>query len=174
MIRKEDLCQVGQFARPHGIKGELPLVTDYDLFGETEHPYIVCEMDGIPVPFYIESYRPKGRSTILVKLEQVDGIAAAKRLVNRAVYYPQAAIRHRPEKDAGWHQFTGYMLEDGRKGEIGRVTDVDDTTLNVLFRVDCNGKEILAPVAEELICFVDRKAKRIVVSLPDGLQDIEK
>ncbi|MDR2763620.1 MAG: ribosome maturation factor RimM [Tannerella sp.] len=172
MIRKEDLFQIGQFAKPHGIKGELSLVTDYDVFDQTDHPYLVCEMDGIPVPFYIESYRPKGRSVILVKLEHVADLASAKNFVNRPVYYPLAAMKHESEKEAGWHQFKEYILEDEQKREIGRVTDVDETTLNVLLRVDCSGKEILVPVREELICSVDRTGKRMVVSLPDGLLDL--
>jgi 16S rRNA processing protein RimM len=172
MIHREELFHIGQFAGLHGIKGELSLVTEEDVFDETDHPYIVCEMDGIPVPFYIESHRPKGHSVILVKLERIDSPAAARRFVNRPVYYPSAAATNSPEKDTGWRRFRGYVLEDERKGEIGRVTEVDETTLNVLFRVDCGGKEILVPAAEELIGAVDRAAKRLVVSLPDGLLDI--
>jgi 16S rRNA processing protein RimM len=172
MIHREDLFQIGQFAKPHGIKGELSLVTDYDAFNQTNSPYLVCEMDGIPVPFYIESHRPKGHSVILVKLEHVDDLTEAKRFVNRPVYCPPATVNNRSGKDAGWSQFRGYILEDERKEEIGRVTDVDATTLNVLLHVDCSGKEILVPVAEELICSVDRTEKRMVVSLPDGLLDI--
>ncbi|MDR2138748.1 MAG: ribosome maturation factor RimM [Tannerella sp.] len=172
MIRKEDLFQIGHFAKPHGIKGELSLVTDYEVFERTDHPYLICEMDGIPVPFYIESYRPKGPSVILVKLEHVDDPAAARRFVNRPVYCPQAVLKNEPEKNVNWRQFKGYILEDERKGKIGRVTDVDETTLNVLFYVDCSGQEMLVPVAEELVCLVDRTAQRMVVSLPNGLSDL--
>ncbi|MDR3261028.1 MAG: ribosome maturation factor RimM [Tannerella sp.] len=172
MIRKEDFFQIGRFARPHGVKGELSLVTDYDVFGELEEPYLVCEMDGILVPFYIESYRPKGRSVILVKLEQVDDSVSARYFTNREVYYPLAACKKRPEGKMTWNHFAGYILEDAVQGEIGTVTDVDATTLNVLFRVNYQGRELLAPVAEELICFIDREEKRIVVSLPEGLLEI--
>ncbi|MDR1455205.1 MAG: ribosome maturation factor RimM [Tannerella sp.] len=172
MICKEDLFQIGQFAGLHGIRGELSLRTEYDVLDGMDSPYLVCEMDGIPVPFYIENCRPKGRSVILVKLERVDDPAAARRFVNRPVYYPLSAMKNVPEKDAGWRRFRGYILEDIQKKVTGRVTEVDETTLNVLFRVDCGGKEILVPMAEELICSVDRAAKRMVVSLPDGLLDL--
>ena len=47
MIRQEEVFKIGQFAKPHGIKGELSLLTQCDLFEETDEPYIVCEMDGI-------------------------------------------------------------------------------------------------------------------------------
>ena len=54
MIKKEDVFKIGQFAKPHGIKGEIALVTNSDVFDDSDDPYIVCEMDGILVPFFIE------------------------------------------------------------------------------------------------------------------------
>ena len=59
MIRKEEVFKIGQFAKPHGIKGEISLVTNCDLFDDVEDPCIICEMDGILVPFFIEEYRYK-------------------------------------------------------------------------------------------------------------------
>jgi 16S rRNA processing protein RimM len=172
MIRKEDLFQIGQFAKPHGVKGELSLTTDYDVFDAMEDPYVVCEMEGILVPFYIESCRPKGRSALLVKLEQVDDNLSAKLFTNRTVYCPLAAWKEKPEEEITWKHFSGYMLEGEQQGEIGTVKEVDTTTINALFRVDYQGKEILLPVAEELVCFIDQAGKRIVLSLPEGILDI--
>ena len=59
MIKKEDVFKIGQFAKPHGIKGEIALVTNSDVFDDSDDPYIICEMDGILVPFFIEEYRYK-------------------------------------------------------------------------------------------------------------------
>ena len=72
MIRQEEVFKIGQFAKPHGIKGELSLLTQCDLFEETDEPYIVCEMDGILVPFFVEEYRYKSDSVMLLKLEDVN------------------------------------------------------------------------------------------------------
>ena len=52
MIKKEDVFKIGQFAKPHGIKGEIALVTNSDVFDDSDDPYIICEMDGILVPFF--------------------------------------------------------------------------------------------------------------------------
>lgn len=71
MIRKEEVFKIGQFAKPHGIKGEISLVTNCDLFDDVEDPCIVCEVDGILVPFFIEDYRYKADTVMLVKLENV-------------------------------------------------------------------------------------------------------
>jgi 16S rRNA processing protein RimM len=173
MIRKEDLFQIGQFTKPHGIKGELALATAYEeLLDGGECPFLVCEMEGIPVPFHIESCRPKGRSGLLIKLEQIEDDISAKRFINRPVYVPRTARMDDMDENTTWSRFNGYMLEDERMGVIGRVTDVDETTINVLFTVDYLGKELLAPVAGELIRSVDRTNRRLVVSLPDGLLEM--
>lgn len=55
MIKKEDVFKIGQFAKPHGIKGEIALVTNSDVFEDSDDPYIICEMDGILVPFSLRS-----------------------------------------------------------------------------------------------------------------------
>ena len=53
MIREEEVFKIGQFAKPHGIKGELSLVTNSDVLEDAEDPYIVCEMDS----WYRSSWR---------------------------------------------------------------------------------------------------------------------
>ena len=60
MIREGEVFKIGQFAKPHGIKGELSLVTNSDVLEDAEDPYIVCEMDGILVPFFVEDFRYTG------------------------------------------------------------------------------------------------------------------
>ena len=55
MIRKEELFKIGKFTKPHGVKGEITLLTQYEGLETMDEPYIVCEMDGIFVPFFVES-----------------------------------------------------------------------------------------------------------------------
>ena len=83
MIKKEDVFKIGQFAKPHGIKGEITLLTTSDVFDDSDDPFIVCEFEGILVPFFIEEYRYKSDSSILVKLENVN---SEYRLVNLVIW----------------------------------------------------------------------------------------
>jgi ribosome maturation factor rimM len=155
----------------------LVMTSPYDgLFEGTDAPpYIICDMDGILVPFFIESYRPRGAASLLVKLEYVDDERAARRFVHRTVYYP---IDRLPENDSegaddpAWECFVGYQLTDAAGREVGRVTAVDASTANVLFRVDREGHELLIPVASEVMHGVDHAARRIAVAVPEGLLDL--
>ena len=153
MIREEEVFKIGQFAKPHGIKGELSLVTNSDVLEDAEDPYIVCEMDGILVPFFVEDFRYKTDTVVLVKLEDVN---SEEDLVG----------------DMTWDSFIGYTVTDVQKGYLGEITDVDETTINVLLRVDHKGEELLIPAVEELITEADHEARSLTVSLPEGLIDL--
>ena len=172
MIRKEETKRIGFFARPHGIKGELSLVTDYDLFEEKNESYVFCEMDGIMVPFFVESYRYKSNTTILVKLDGVDNEISAKQFVNREVFYPANCLKEPTTDDSDWKHFTGYMLEGKEHGELGVITFVDETTINTLFTVEYREKELLVPIADELIDSIDHEGRRIVLLLPEGIIEL--
>ena len=71
MIARESLIEIGRFAKPHGINGELTATIDYEGLETTELKCIFCEIDGIPVPFFVESERQKGVSVLLT----IDGIS---------------------------------------------------------------------------------------------------
>ncbi len=173
MIREDEVFKIGQFAKPHGIKGELSLVTSSDVLEDAEDPYIVCEMDGILVPFFVEDYRYKTDTVILVKLEDVDSEEEARMFVNKEVFYPLDAVDE--SELAGnmtWDGLIGFRVHDEHKGDLGVVTGVDETTINVLLRVEHEGEELLVPAAEELIKEVDWESRVLKVSLPEGLLDL--
>ncbi len=173
MIREDEVFKIGQFAKPHGIKGELSLVTNSDVLEDAEDPYIVCKMDGILVPFFIEDFRFKTDTVILVKLEDVDTEEDARMFVNKEVFYPLDAVDEEAlVGNMTWDGFIGYAVTDTHKGYLGEITDVDENTINVLLRVDHEGKELLIPAVEEFILAVDHEARGLTVSLPEGLIDL--
>lgn len=173
MIKKEDVFKIGQFAKPHGIKGEIALITNSDVFDESDDPYIVCEIDGILVPFFIEEYRYKTDTTVLLKLENVDSEADVREFVNREVFYPLDAVEGDDlVGDMTWDSFIGYTVTDEKQGDLGTITDVDESTINVLLQIDYKGEELLLPAVEELITDVDHQKKHLTVAVPDGLLDL--
>ncbi len=174
MIRQEEVFKIGQFAKPHGIKGELALATTSDVFDDSDDPYVVVEIDGILVPFFIETYRYKSDTTVLVKLEKIDTEEAAREFTGRDVYYPLDQVGEDSDLigDITWDSLVGYTVSDPRYGDLGQITDVDETTLNVLLKIDREGEEWLLPAADELITEADHAGKRLTVSLPEGLLDL--
>ncbi|MBR1541393.1 MAG: 16S rRNA processing protein RimM [Bacteroidaceae bacterium] len=169
MIKEEEVYKIGIINKPHGIHGELSFTFDDDIFDRVDADYIVCLMDGILVPFFIESYRFRSDSSALIKLEGVDNEQQARRFTNTEVFFPKKHAEGTEDEDLTWAYFTGFIIKDVKEGKIGKVTDVDDSTINTLFVVDRDGKELLIPAQEDFIVNLDREARIITMDLPSGL-----
>ena len=96
MIKKEEVYKIGLFNKPHGIHGELQFTFTDDIFDRVDCDYLICLLDGIFVPFFIEEYRFRSDSTALVKLEGVDSAERARMFTNIEVYFP---VKHAEEAE---------------------------------------------------------------------------
>jgi 16S rRNA processing protein RimM len=173
MIRKNDVFPIGKLYKPHGISGEITFAFTSDVFDRTESSYWILDMDGILVPFFVESYRFKSGETALVKFEGIDSEQKAKELSNKEVYYPVKFADKEAEQVDSWDFYIGFSVYDEKAGYIGEITEVDDSTANVLFTLVHDGREILMPVAEEFFTEIDLENREMHVTLPEGLIDLE-
>ncbi len=169
MIKKEDVYKIGIFNKPHGIHGELSFTFTDDIFDRVEAEYLICLIDGILVPFFLEEYRFRSDTTALVKLEGVDTAERARMFTNTEVYFPvKHAEGHEPE-ELSWDFFVDFRMEEMHHGKLGEIVYVDTSTINTLFTVAYQGEEILIPAQEDFIVDIDRKHKVITMDLPEGL-----
>jgi len=173
MIVREDLIKIGRFNKPHGIKGELSFAFTDDSFDENECPFLICELDGIFVPFKMEEYRFKSDSSALIKLKGVDSGEKAKTFSNLDVYFPKQHLKSDTEQDNyTWDYFIGFTLLDAEANSVGQIIDVDETTINVLFIVEHKKSEILIPVSEEIVLEINQEEKTIQLELPEGILEL--
>ena len=172
MIKQDEVYRIGIINKPHGVHGELLFTFDDDIFDQVDADYIVCLMDGILVPFFFESYRFRSDSTALIKLEGIDTEQQARRMTNMEVYFPKEHAEKLDDNELTWNYFVGFLIKDINKGEIGKVTDVDDSTINTLFVVDHKGNEVLIPAQEDFMVDLNRKKKVITMHLPEGLLEL--
>jgi 16S rRNA processing protein RimM len=172
MITKDEIIEIGKFQKTHALKGELNALLDVDEDYAADGNPLIVEMDGIFVPFYAESVRPKGSESCLVKLKDVDSQELAQQFVNKNIYALRSELVNYYDvpEDEIVADFVGFKIVDRHIGEVGTVADIDDTTANVLFVVNRpDGSTVLIPVADEFIESIDTDAKLIYTSLPDGL-----
>ena len=152
MIRPEEVYCIGKFTRTHGVQGEMAMSFTDDVFDRTDCPYLVCSMDGILVPFFIEEYRFKSDSVALIKFERIDTNEAASIFTNKEVYFPKSYAEQDENSEYSWQYFIGFRTEDIQHGYLGELVDVDESTVNTLFVVErLDGGEILIPAQETFI-----------------------
>ena len=83
MIKREEVYKIGTFNKPHGLGGELLFTFSDDVFERTACEYIICLIDGILVPFFIEDIRYRSDFSAFVKLEGVDSVEQAQVFAER-------------------------------------------------------------------------------------------
>ena len=89
MIKREDVYKIGKLGKAHGVKGEISFLFDDDVFDRTDADYLILDMDGILVPFFIEEYRFKTDDNALMKFEGIDTQERARELTGCEVYFPR-------------------------------------------------------------------------------------
>ena len=174
MIKQEDVYKIGKLGKPHGVKGEINFIFDDDVFDRTDAEYLVIEIEGIMIPFYMEEYRFHGNETALIKFCDIDTQEQAKELTGHDVFFPRAQA----DADKGTvslAQMHGLTLIDAISDKpIGTIYRVDDSTPNILFEVNtADGHTALIPANEHLIEKIDMDKREIRMNLPDGILDLE-
>lgn len=170
MIKREDLVKIGQFKKPHGVKGEITFTFANDSFEDSECPFFICEIDGILVPFRIEDYRFTSGSAGMVRLKNLSSDNKVRFLSNKNIYFPKKHFVADASGDSGtWDYFIGFTLIDKYHGKTGLIADVDESTPNTLFIVETGTHEILIPATDEIITFFDGEKRELHVVLPEGL-----
>ncbi|MDR2145006.1 MAG: 16S rRNA processing protein RimM [Tannerella sp.] len=170
MIEKKDLRAVGRFTKPHGVKGEITLVTDFELPDSEEDTFIIVELDGVFVPFFMESWRTKNAGSVLVKFENMDSEREVKIFAGKSAYLLASMVEIDDENAVNQRDFTGFSITDSQRQWQGEVIDYDDSTANCLLKVMAEGRELIIPTA--FISRMDAEKRELEVSLPDGLLEI--
>lgn len=171
MIKKEEVFKIGVFNKPHGVKGELSFSFIDDIFDRVDCEYLICLLDGILVPFFMEEYRFRSDATALMKLERVDTAEQARKFTNVEVYFPIKYVENDDSENIPtWNYFVGFKVQDIHIGVLGQIVAVDDSTMNVLFVIErMDGEEILLPAHEEFIVRIEKKKREVIVEIPEGL-----
>ena len=159
MIKKEDVYKIGRIGKPHGVHGEVQMQYSDDVFDVVDANYLLLNVDGILVPFFMEEYRFRSDEIVLIKFCDIN---------------TEAQLAEEGTNELSWAQIVGYSLIDNTtKKDVGTIVAVDETTVNTLFEVNSpEGDELLIPASNELITAINSEEKTITINIPEGLLDL--
>ena len=165
MIKEEEVYRIGRLGKAHGVKGEVSFQFDDDIFDRVDCDYLVLDVDGILVPFFIEEYRFRSDSVALVKFEDIDTQQRAQELTGCDVYFPRSLADE--DDSPSLTMLVGFDIVEANGGTtVGRIAAIDDSTANLLFELE-DGR--LIPANDDLIEDIDTQQQKITMSLPEGL-----
>lgn len=166
MIKREDVFKIGRLGKPHGIKGEVFFQFEDDIFDRVESDYLILDMDGILVPFFMEEYRFRSDYVALVKFQRIDSQERAAELTGSDVYFPRDIAQEEDELPT-LEMLVDFDIINAETGEtIGSIASVDKQTVNILFEL-YDGR--LIPASDDLIKNIDINNETITMTIPEGL-----
>jgi len=166
MIKDCDVYKIGRIGKPHGVKGEVQVQIDDDVFDRVDAEYLVLRIDGILVPFFMEEYRFKSDDIALVKFCDIDSQEKVRELTGCEVLFPRS-LAEAEEHDLTYAELVGYSVVDAIYNKVlGKIAFVDDATENILFELEDG---ILLPAPDELIVEIDQEKRVITMNVPEGL-----
>ena len=181
MITRDQLIEVGHFNKAHGVNGEInaAMLIDVDLVPQLS--CLVCDMDGIFVPFFVEGFRHKGVASLLLSIDGFNSERDVAALVGKDIFALKRDYDELVQDNAGddgycdelpLDYFIGFTMTD-HDLRVGEIVDVDDATDNVLFVVrGDDGSTLTVPAVDDLIASVDLESQVIDMDLPEGLLTI--
>jgi 16S rRNA processing protein RimM len=169
-MRKDECFYLGKIAKKFSFKGEVLVYLDTDepeLYEDMESVFV--EFNKNLIPYFIESSSLHKNDFLRVQFEDVDSEEEADQLIGCAVYLPLSMLPKLEGNQFYFHEVIGFEIEDKRLGVFGIIQSINDTTAQPLFEVLNGEVELLIPMIDQFLVEIDRKNKKVVMDLPEGL-----
>lgn len=176
-----DCASVARVRRPHGVRGELvveALTDEPDAILAPGRRVFQGTHDGAlwldprtrqPRELRVTGLRPF-KEGWLVTFDAIGDRTEAERWNGRHLLIPTEELSTPAEGEVFAHELVGMLLVDADSGrELGEVVEFYEVPQGLLLEFRTPGGLASLPFVEEFVQDVDREARRITVSLPDGL-----
>lgn len=167
------MAAVGRIARAHGNRGQVIVNLDTDFPEERFRPgaELFVRRAGAVEPLMLTAVRFQGERPV-VSVAGVETMDAAERLAGLELRVPVERLAALPIGTYYRHDLIGCRVETVSGEPVGVVESVEGTLAGSRLVVRAPAGEILIPLAAEICTAIDVAARRIVVSAPEGLLDL--
>lgn len=169
----DDLLLVGRVARAHGNRGQVIVNPDTDFADErftVGHVLLVGPPDRAEPREIREVRFQQGRP--IIGFHGVDSMNDAEALAGSELWMPAGAIAPLPEGTYYRHDLIGCEVIDTNGAALGTVRVVEGTLDRSYLVVTGEAGDVMIPMVEEFCMNVDLATRRITVSIPEGLIEL--
>ena len=107
----DDLQQVAQVLKSNGTDGELVMgfreIAPEDI--NLKEPVFIV-FDGLPVPFFIESFTKRGNSKALVRLTDICSMEDVEEIAGKAIYVEEDSLPELSLEEDGYAALVGWVV----------------------------------------------------------------
>jgi 16S rRNA processing protein RimM len=164
-----EFLAVGRVLRPHGVRGDLLVDSNSEVFNSVE-PESVVFVGEQREPRHVRSIRTH-RGQFIIGLEGCADRDTAGQLRGMAISVRLEHTEPLPEGVYYRWQILGLAVVNEQGARIGEIAEIIETGANDVYVVrDEAGRQMLLPAIESVILEVDLEAGSISVMVPEGLE----
>lgn len=163
---------VAKVIKTHGIHGELNVeLTDLAEPDEDFAPgaCLIAEIDGLDVPFFVASSRPRGAESYLLTLNDITTDVDATEILGHTLF-----IYADPEEidsdNVQASQLVGFQVVDSATGSVAGTIDALTELTPGAWYFDLGDR--LIPAVDEFIADIDPARRAVIMNLPEGLLEL--
>jgi len=164
--------KIGKFAASHGLTGEL--ILQHNLGKKTTFKTVealfIEEHENSFMPYFIEKTSTKTDTETYIKLEGIDSKETARKLTPKEVWLAESDFKKHSQKSAPIALLGFHLIENDI--DLGEVIEVIEQPHQILCTILYKNKEALIPIHEASLLKMDKKNKKLYVTLPDGLLEM--
>lgn len=167
----EDCFEIGYISKTHGLKGEVQI-----LFLENPEQFklqsVFIDYNGKLVPHFVQTYKIAQKNIGYFLFEDIDHIDKAEKIIKRSIFLSNKLKPKKKKSEFTYNDLKGFSVNDVQSGLLGEIADVKEFPKQFIASLMYQNKEILFPLNDDLIQFIDVDKKLLEVNLPDGLLNI--
>jgi len=166
----KNYINIGKLVATHGVKGAL--VLKHDLGKQTSFKglkaFFLEELQGSFLPYFPVDVKIKNEQEVLVEFEGILTKEKAMTLVQKQVWLEESDFKKFAAVNAPI-SLLGFIVFD-KDESLGEVLEVIEQPHQVMCRIQYKEHDdILIPINEGSLLRIDKKGKRLLLDLPEGL-----
>ncbi len=164
-----DLLEIGKIINTHGLRGEVKISAWTDCPEDFENFSYALTKSGQRLNIEGIKYQ---KNNIIVKFREINSIEEAQGYKNSVLCLPKEEIGELPENVYYIADLLDCEVYEASGEKIGILQDVFSTGSNDVYDIKReNAKNLLVPIIEGVVKSVDTENKKIVIKIPEGLED---
>jgi len=163
---------LGRISKVNGYEGAVTVKLE-KIFSENipQMESVFLEIEGRPVPFFISESEYSGADILKLKFDGYSSIEKISEFIGCRVFLTSGTHSENHTEDISSLKGYKVLIQDDLL--IGTITEVVPNPGQLLLNIlSTKNKEILIPFHEHFIVSIDKKAKILIMDIPDGLIEI--
>ena len=172
-MKKSGLVAVGELGKPHGLRGEICVVSHADspaLYVEVDKLYLDTGR-GKPRTVSVETHRPH-KGHVLIKFKGIDGRDQAEAWRGAKLMVRRKDLPETDPDEVYWHDLYGLDIHTTTGEHLGTLKDIQSLPQEIWFITTPKGEEILFPAHPDNVDSIDLETNRAVIDPPPGLIEL--